>query len=164
MSAYKTVETKMTDLGTLARALEHVKPEWKGKIEAAQPGKTVTIKGDTTVQGELVIKKDKINTYGDIGVVRGKDGNFTMWISDVDNGSYFKDSARRANEGKLFDQGFIDKVAQAYGLFEGVGNAVNAGWEAINQTPVELNAPIPGLVGKINGIRMRIPKSMVMQQ
>ena len=164
MSAYKTVQTKMTDLGTLQRALERVKPEWKGKIEVAQPGKTVTIRGDSVQQGELVIPKSKIGTYGDIGVIRAKDGTFTLWISDVDNGSYFKDAPSREKQGKLFDQKFIDKVSQAYGFTEGVTSAVNAGWQEIPMEPVELNVPVPGLTGKVMGVRVRMPRAMAMQQ
>jgi hypothetical protein len=161
MSAYKTIQTKMTDLGILKRALEGVKPEWKDKIETAAPGKTVSIQGDTTVQGELVVRKNKIGTYGDIGVIRNKDGTFSIKVSDVDNGSYFKDADRRAKEGKLFDQTFFDQVQQEYSLVEGVIESINNGAEAISEK-VALNN-VPGLTGKVFGVRMAISRERAKQ-
>ena len=165
MSAYKTMQTQMRDIGILKIAMERCKPEWAGKIEVAEPGKPVNIHGDTSVQGELVIKKGKIGTYGDIGVVREKNGTLSVKVSDVDTGSYFHDAAKRAKEGKLYDQGFMDKLSQMYGLVEGVVEANKVGWSPVNGEVVALgqNQTAAGMTGKCSGIRVKISRELAMQ-
>jgi hypothetical protein len=168
MSAFKTIKTNMKNLDHLIDALGRVKKEW---IPVMQDKKNVDPSGNIHLigyQGDDRALLPKTNDHyappcliriprqhvggasNDIGVFRGEEGNLELFISDYDKGKY--------------GQKFIDEIAKNYGLQEGATDAVNAGWEIINQTPIELNAPIPGLVGKVVGMRVRMPKSMVMQQ
>ena len=92
-------------------------------------------------------------------------GTLSVKVSDVDTGSYFHDAAKRAKEGKLYDQGFMDKLSQMYGLVEGVVEANKVGWSPVNGEVVALgqNQTAAGMTGKCSGIRVKISRELAMQ-
>ena len=168
MSAFKTIKTKMTNLGHLIEVLGRVKKEW---VPVLKDPKNVDPKGQIHLTGyqgdDRALKPTTDKNYAppcviriprqyvggasnDIGVAQGADGTFELYISDYDKGKY--------------SQKFLDEVAQTYGFKEGVTDAVNAGWQEIPMAPIELNVPIPGLSGKVMGVRVRMPRAMAMQQ
>ena len=156
MSAYKTIKTQMTNANILRIALEQAKPEWAGHIEVPEPGKSITIRGDSSLKGELVVKKGHAGTYSDIGVVRAKDGSLSWKISDVDDGSYYRDAESRKQKGKLFDKEWQTSMAAEYGVVERAQEVAAAGAQ-IGQRQV-FNHP---QWGQVIGVRCRIKKSAV---
>jgi hypothetical protein len=154
MSAYKTIKTSMTNAAVLKAALEQAKPEWLGKVEVPEAGKTITISGDSKVKGELKVSRANAGTYSDLGVVRTKEGNLSWKISDVDTGDYYGDAESREKKGKLFGKTWQQAMSAEYALVESCAHAKQAGAQI--GTRQTYNHP---QWGKVPGFRCRIKKS-----
>jgi hypothetical protein len=90
MSHYTEVVTEFTDVDCLVKALEVLKPRWKGIIEVHQTAQSLYgYTGDVRPQkAHVIIRKQYVGgSSNDIGFERQTDGSYKAIISDYDRNS-----------------------------------------------------------------------------
>lgn len=165
MSAFKAIESSMTKENILVKALEHIKPEWAGKMEVSPAG-DIHLKGyqgddrakakptDHNYAPPCVIRIPKAyvgSASNDIGFARSADGTLSIYVSDYDQGKY--------------GQKFLDSVKSIYSITEGVDDifvATDNQAQVISAEPAPI-ANVPGLGRGQVFVEVDIPRAKAMQ-
>jgi hypothetical protein len=120
MSHFSEIHVEFTDLDCLLRALEAIKPEWKGHIEVHETAQNLKgYMGDTRPQkAHVIIRKQYVGrASNDIGFERQADGTYKAYISEYDQGTL------------KYNKDWLGRLKQAYGAEKVVKEAIKGGYK-----------------------------------
>jgi len=125
MSHYTELQVEFTDLDCLIRALEAIKPEWKGHIETYDTAQSLHgYQGDTRSQkAHVIIRKKYVGqASNDIGFEKQMNGTYKAYISEYDQGSM------------KYNSEWVGKLKQNYGAEKVVKEATKNGYRVTKTT------------------------------
>ena len=129
MSHFTEITVEFTDLDCLLRALEAIKPEWKGKIEVHQTAQNLRgYQNDIRPQkAHVIIRRHNVGqSSNDIGFERQMNGTYKAYISEYDEKSM------------RYNSEWVGKLKQAYGAEKVIKEAGKNGYK-VTKTAVGKN-------------------------
>jgi hypothetical protein len=122
MSHYSEVVIELADEGCLVAALSRL--GFKGKVEVHQEAQSLYgYQGDMRAQkSHIIIRREHVGrAANDLGFERQADGKYRVWVSEYDQ-KYNK-----------YDDAWMGKLKQAYGVEKARGEAKKKGYRVSEQ-------------------------------